>query len=87
MKVKPTPRLETVEVTADGEGLVSHSGLALLAELADRSGLTGALSEALAPTRERRSRPDPGRVGRNLALTLCAGGDCVKDLQALRGQG
>ncbi len=87
MKVKPTPRLETVEVTADGEGLVSHAGVALLAELADRSGLTAALSEALAPTRERRSRHHPGRVVRDLALMLCDGGDCVQDLQALRGQG
>jgi Transposase DDE domain group 1 len=87
LRVKPTRRLETVDVTADGEGLVSHAGVALLAELADRSGLTGALSRALAPTRERRSRHDPGRVVRDLALMLCDGGDCVQDLQALRGQG
>lgn len=45
--VKPAARFETVEVTADGEGLVSHAGVALLVELADRVGLTGALSEAL----------------------------------------
>jgi hypothetical protein len=44
--VKPKARLGTVEVTADGEGLVSHAGTALLAELADRAGLTAALSEA-----------------------------------------
>ena len=48
--VKPAARFETVEVTADGEGLVSHAGVALLVELADRVGLTGALSEALAGT-------------------------------------
>src|SRR5712691_2224884 len=84
--MKPTTRLETVEVTADGDGLVSHAGTALLAELADRTGLTQALSNALAPTRERRSRHDPGRVLRDLALTLCDGGDCVSDLQVLRGQ-
>jgi hypothetical protein len=28
--VKPTVRLQTVEVTADGEGLVSHAGAGLL---------------------------------------------------------
>ena len=39
--VKPTARFGTVEVTADGEGLVSHAGVALLVELADRVGLTG----------------------------------------------
>jgi len=85
-QMKPTSRLETVEVTADGEGLVSRAGTALLAELADRTGLTTALSEALRDTRERRSRHDPGRVLRDLALTLCDGGDCVADLAALRGQ-
>lgn len=74
-------------MTADGEGLVSHAGVALLAELADRVGLTGALAGALSATRERRSRHDPGRVVRDLALMLCDGGDCVQDLQALRGQG
>jgi hypothetical protein len=84
--MKPTTRLETVEVTADGEGLVSHAGVALLAELADRLGLTAALSEAMAPTRERRSAHDPGRVLRDLALTLADGGDCVTDLGILRGQ-
>jgi Transposase DDE domain group 1 len=87
LKVKPTARLETVEVTADGEGLVSHAGSALLAELADRSGLTEALSEALWATRERRSAHDPGRVVRDLALMLCDGGDRDSDLVALRGQG
>ncbi len=84
--MQPTTRLETVEVTADGEGLVSHAGVALLAELADRLGLTAALSQAMAPTRERRSAHDPGRVLRDLALTLADGGDCVTDLGVLRGQ-
>jgi hypothetical protein len=61
--------------------------VALLAGLADRVGLTAALSAALAATRERRSRHHPGRVVRDLALMLCDGGDCVSDLAALRGQG
>ena len=39
---------------------MSHAGAALLVELADRVGLTAALSEAMAPTRERRSAHDPG---------------------------
>lgn len=73
-------------MAADGERLVSHAGVALLAELADRVGLSAALAEALVETRERRSRHDPGRVGRELAVMLCDGGDCVQDLQALRGQ-
>lgn len=32
------------EVTCDGTGVVGHAGAALLAELADRLGLTAALS-------------------------------------------
>jgi hypothetical protein len=44
LKVKPTSPIQTVEVTAGGEGLVSHAGVALLAELADRTGFTAALS-------------------------------------------
>jgi Transposase DDE domain group 1 len=84
--VKPTARLRTVEVTADGEGLVSHAGVALLVELADRVGLTGALSAALAPTRERRSAHDPGRVLRDVAVMLADAGDCVTELDAYQGQ-
>ena len=59
---------------------------ALLVELADRVGLTGAMSEALAGTRERRSAHDPGRVLRDVAVMLADGGDCVTDLDAYRGQ-
>ena len=32
---------KSLEVTADGEGIVSHAGLALLRQLADKTGLTG----------------------------------------------
>ena len=65
---------------------MSHAGAALLVELADRVGLTAALSEALASTRERRSAHDPGRVLRDVAVMLADGGDCVTDLEAYRGQ-
>ncbi len=84
--VKPTARLQTVEVTADGEGLVSHAGAALLVELADRVGLIEGLSDALWSTRERRSAHDPGRVLSDVAVMLADGGDCVSDLDAYRGQ-
>jgi hypothetical protein len=73
-------------VTADGEGLVSHAGVALLVELADRAGLTEALSDALADTRERCSAHDPGRVLRDVAVMLADGGDCVTDMAAFEGQ-
>lgn len=85
-KVKTQTTAQTVEVRADGEGLVSHAGAYLLVELADRLGLTAALSEAMAPTRERRSAHDPGVVLRDLAVAIADGGDRVSDLGVLRGQ-
>ncbi len=86
MSVTDYGRVTKVGIAADGEGLVSRAGTALVAELADRLGLTMALSHGLADTRERPGGHDPGRVLRDLALTLCDGGDCVTDLGALRGQ-
>ena len=86
MKVSRDGRQLTVEVRADGEGLVSHAGAGLLAEAADRLGLTGALSGGLAGMRQRRGGHDPGRVVRDLAVMLADGGDCLSDLRALRDQ-
>ena len=86
MKVQRDGRSFTVEVTADGEGLVSHAGSALLAQVADKTGLTRALSLELAGLRERRGGHDPGRVVRDLAVMLADGGDCLADLGAVRDQ-
>ena len=86
MKVQRDGRNVTVEVTSDGEGLVSHAGSALLAQIADKSGLTQALSVRLAGLKARRSGHDPGRVVRDLAVMLADGGDCLADLGAVRDQ-
>jgi hypothetical protein len=85
--VKAQTTAQTVEVRADGEGLVSHAGAYLLTELADRTGLTESLSGAMALTRERRSAHDPGVLLRDLAVAIADGGDCVSDLGVLSGQG
>ena len=84
--MKPKQLVRRVEVASDAEGLISHSGAFLVAELADRVGLTGALSEAMASTRSRRSAHDPGRVLRDLAVSIADGGDCVSDLGVIAGQ-
>src|SRR5208282_10908 len=76
----------TVEVTPDGDGLVSHAGSALLASVADKLGLTRALSLRLAGLKQRRRGHDPGRVLRDLAVMLADGGECVSDLGAVREQ-
>src|SRR6266498_5584508 len=76
----------TVEVSADGAGLVSHAGSALMAQVADKLGLTKALSLRLAVLKRRRRGHDPGRVFRDLAVMLADGGECVSDLGAVREQ-
>jgi Transposase DDE domain group 1 len=86
LRVQRDRRGFTVDVVADGDGLISHAGAALLAEAADRVGLTDALSRALAGMRERRGRHDPGQVVRDLAVMLADGGDCLADLRAVRDQ-
>lgn len=84
--VQPDGRVVTVEVAADGDGLVSRAGTALIAGLADRLGVAGEFSVALAGTRQRAGGHDPGRVLADLAVMLADGGDCVADLGALRDQ-
>jgi hypothetical protein len=86
MPVKASSSIERLQVVADADGVTSRAGTALIAGVADRVGLTAGLSGALESLRERRSRHDPGRVVRDLALTLADGGDCLADLRALRDQ-
>jgi len=60
-------------MTCDGTGVVSHAGTVLLAELADRIGLTVLLSEATDGLRERRAGHDPRRVLVDAAVAIAAG--------------
>jgi len=50
------------------------------------AGWTAALSVGMEPTRCRRSAHDPGRVVRDLIVTIADGGDCLADLSVLREQ-
>ncbi len=86
MRVMRIGRPVTVEVTTDGAGLVSHAGSALLAQVADKLGLTSALSLRLAGIKQRRRGHDPGPVIRDLAVMLADGGECVSDLGGQRDQ-
>lgn len=75
-----------LRVTADGTGVVSHVGAVLLRMLADRAGLTQAISGALArsawwPTHDR------GRVLVDLAVMIADGGEAICDIDVLRHQG
>jgi len=86
MKVTHAGRQITVEVTSDGAGLLSHAGSALLGGVAEKTGLTRAMSIGLGGVRRRRGRHDPGQVICDLAVMLADGGDCLADLAAMRDQ-
>ena len=65
---------------------MSHAGTAFVAQVADKVGLTSALSRRLAEIKQRRRGHEPGRVIRDLAVMLADGGECVSDLGAVREQ-
>jgi len=73
-------------VSADGRGVVSHAGSRLLADLADRSTLTGQLSAVLAPLGRPRAVHDPGRVLADLAVAVADGAECISDIAVLADQ-
>jgi Transposase DDE domain group 1 len=83
LRVQATNARSSFEVTTDGVGVVGHAGAALLRELADRVGLTGALGWRQPGGRRR--HPDAA-VLRDLAVMLADGGDCLSDLAVLRDQ-
>ena len=66
--------------------MVSHAGTVLLAELADRIGLTAALSEATDGLRARRAGHDPGRVLVDVAVVIADRAVTITDVQALADQ-
>ena len=71
-------------VTGDGAGMVSHAGIAWLAETADLAGLTAGLSTAMASVPQRSH--DPGRTLAQMILALADGATCLSDLAAVRAQ-
>jgi hypothetical protein len=83
--VKRTAWSAGLSVSGDGTGVVAHAGSAGLRLLADRTGLTGELSIALA----RRSfvpRHDRGQVLTDVAVMLADGGEAIADIDVLRHQ-
>lgn len=86
MKVHRSQSVRSARVTTDGEGLVSHAGTGLLAELADRSGLTRALSVAMGDCGISWHTHDPGVVLTHMAVAIADGADCLSKLAVLRNQ-
>ena len=71
-----------LEVTADGAGLVGHAGAVLLRKLADQSGLTAGLDEALTQkgTSPQLSR---GVTLASTAIAIAMGATSMADVEVL----
>src|SRR5271166_1446077 len=86
LKVHRSRSVRHPEVIPDGKNLVSHAGTALLAELADRVGLTLAMSEAMADCGINWHTHDPGVVLTHLGVAVADGADCLADLAAMKNR-
>lgn len=84
--MKSTSLYPRLSVDTGGRGVVSHAGAVLLVATADKTGLTAALSTALAPWRKPHAVHDPGKILLDLAITLAVGGDCLADLATVRAE-
>ncbi|MGH3804786.1 MAG: hypothetical protein ACRDTD_32515 [Pseudonocardiaceae bacterium] len=85
-QVDVTAWSQGLSVDVGGQGVVSHVGSGLLRLAADRVGLTGALSAALArsgfwPVHDR------GRVLADLAVAITDGATTISEIDTLRHQG
>jgi hypothetical protein len=81
--VKRSRKLSRVKVSADGAGVVSHAGVALLRELAEYSGLVAGVSGALIGTYKGVPVHAPGRVFCDLAVAIADGADAVSGIAVL----
>jgi Transposase DDE domain group 1 len=82
--VNTTGWLKGLQVTADGTGIVSHAGVALLRALSDNIGLTAGLSKALAS--RRLLVHDRGRVLADLACAIADGAEVISDFRVMGDQ-
>ena len=82
--MKATGWLKGLQVTADGTGIVSHAGVVLLRALADNTGLTTRLSQALAS--DRLLVHDRGRVMAGLACAIADGAEVISDVRVMGDQ-
>jgi hypothetical protein len=72
-----------LEVTGGGSGVVSHAGLVLLRQLADRTALTAGLSAALPSPL---GGHDRGRVFADLACAIADGARVISDFRVMGDQ-
>jgi len=83
--VKNIAAASRVKVSGDGHGVVSHAGMAMVGELADRTGLSAQVTAALADTYRGPWVHAPGEVFADLAAAVADGADCVDGVGQLCG--
>ena len=87
-EVKRSGSGRRVKVSADGRGVVSHAGAALLRELATETGLADGVTGALIDTYRGFPVHLPGQVFTDLAVAIADGADAVtRDRGAARPAG
>ncbi|WP_215549925.1 IS1380 family transposase [Amycolatopsis sp. CA-230715] len=82
--MKDSKRSGRVKVSADGAGVVSHAGVGLLREMAEVTGLVGAVNSALADTYRGVAVHAPGQVFADVAVAIADGADAVSGIAVLR---
>jgi hypothetical protein len=85
-RVKNSKGKSRFTVSADGKGVVSHAGTALLRELARDSGLVAGWTDVLLDTYQGPPVHAPGQVLADLAVSIADGGTALADLRTLRDQ-
>lgn len=75
-----------MSVTGDGGAVIAHAGSIGLRMLAENTGLTGALSTAMARRSFIPSVHDRGQVLTDVAVLLADGGEAISDIDVLRHQ-
>lgn len=84
--MKRSQRRPRLRVTTGAKGVGSHVGTRLIADMAEVTGLSGGLSVAMAPTKQRRRGHDRGDVLVDLAVMLADGSETISDLSVLADQ-
>jgi hypothetical protein len=84
-QVKNIAVASRVKVSADGHGVVSHAGMGMLRELADRTRLSMQVTTVLADTYRGPWVYAPGDVFADLAAAVADGADCIDAVGQLCG--
>jgi len=80
LSVNLTAARPRILVSADGQGLVSQAGAALLVQAMRVTGLNHGLREELGQWRAPRAVHDPGKIVADLAVAIQGGATCGESL-------